>query len=509
MMKFVSIEKYPAGGVIFSEGDAGSSLYVVVAGKIKIYRGLSEGTVVEITNFSNNEFFGEMSFMDNQTRSASASALEETTLVNISSESFEEFSKKFPNAAFRLHKNVISEIQARLRRTNERYSYHVIWGKTMKDALSKNYEELLKSHIELSASRNFLYNVLNNSSEMIIVLDPSEKIVVFNTGAEEALKFKSSEILGRKIGGLFYFDQYPEIIRMLLLNQPVRNFETSLKSSDGKRLILSLSAFIINGGSDSETKFGEGIVLIARNITEKKMLERQLLQNEKMIFLGRTISEIVHDIRNPLTIIQLASECVSFKLAEFGAGCLQKNIDQIDESVRRIQHVMSNTLDFAKVVPTSKEEIDLSETIEKAIGACSINKKNKRIDMKFDRPKQPVVLQGNASQFEQVFVNLIMNSIQAIPDESDGKIIFTICSDKKNVTVTVSDNGIGISEDVLPNVFEPFFTTKPSGEGTGLGLSICQAIVSQHGGTITCESKPNSGTNFIIRVPKETDGTIF
>lgn len=501
LLKIASIEKYPAGAGVFSEGAPGSSLFVVASGKVKIFRNLSDGSVVDITNFSENEFFGEMSFMDNQARSANAVALNDTVLINLSAAAFESYSKKMPEAAFRFHKNILSEIQERLRRTNERYSYHVIWGKTMKDALSKNYEELLKAHLELSASRNFLYNVLNNSSEVIIVLDPSENVVIFNSGAEEALKFKSTEILGRKIGGLFYFEQYPEVIRMLLADGQVRNFEACMKSADGNRLILSLSAFIINGSAEVEAGFGEGIVLIGRNVTEKKLLERQILQNEKMIFLGKTISEIIHDVRNPLTIIQLASECLAFKLGELGDESLHKNIVQIEESVKRIQKVISGTLDFAKVVPTSKEEIDVVPVIEKAIGICSMNRAAKKVELKFERPKMPMKIVGSYSQLEQVFVNLIMNSIQAIPDGVDGKVIAAVCQDKNDVNIVFSDNGIGISDDILPNIFEPFFTTKLAGEGTGLGLAICQAIVAQHGGVITCESKLNAGTNFIVRLP--------
>ena len=502
LLEFSSLEKYTADETIFHEKDKGSSLYIVVSGKVKIYRILPDNTSHEITNFIDNEFFGEMSFMDNEARSANAIALSETVLINLTSDNFEKFSHDNQGAAFRFHKNIISEIQSRLRRTNDRYSYHIIWGKTMKEALAKNYEELLQSNIELSESRNFLYNVINNSSEMIIVLNPSEEVVLFNSGASSNLGCRPEEIVNKRINQFFLENHYARVLEMLE-KESVHNFEANMCSAGGKKIIVSLSAFVLNQEKNKTSRYGDGIVIMARNITDKKILERQILQNEKMIFLGKKLSEIIHDVRNPMTIIQLSADCLSCVVPQPPDKQIVEHISKIDNSIARIQKIIETTLDFAKVVPTSQEPLDLCSVIERSISLAKANKKRK-IEILYNRPLnfEAFHIIGSASQLEQVFINLITNSIQAIPEETPGMIeIVLVTDDASGVDITIKDNGVGMPAEIIANIFDPFFTTKSSSGGTGLGLSICQAIVSQHGGKINCESGQGAGTSFTIKLP--------
>jgi len=503
LLEFSALEKYVADETIFHEKDKGSSLYIVVSGKVKIYRILPDNTSHEITNFTDNEFFGEMSFMDNEARSANAIALSESVLINLSSDNFEKFSHDNQGAAFRFHKNIISEIQSRLRRTNDRYSYHIIWGKTMKEALAKNYEELLQSNIELSESRNFLYNVINNSSEMIIVLNPAEEVVLFNSGASSNLACAQDEIVNKGIHHFFLENHYARVFEMLEKECAVYNFEANMCTSKGKKIIVSLSAFILNQEKNKTSRYGDGIVIMARNITEKKILESQILQNEKMIFLGKKLSEIIHDVRNPMTIIQLSADCLSCAVPQPPDEQVTEHISKIENSISRIQKIIETTLDFAKVVPTSQEPLALCQVIERSISLARANKK-RNVEIKCVLPQndEGCRIIGSASQLEQVFVNLITNSIQAIPEERRGSIDITLASCEASVDVAIKDNGDGIPPEVLANIFDPFFTTKSSSGGTGLGLSICQAIISQHGGRIICESPPGEGASFTIKLPR-------
>lgn|GEM_PF-3352346 len=508
ILKFASCESYNQDQVIFNENDPGSALYIVLSGKVKIYRVLSDNSIHEIANFCPYEVFGEMSFMDNQVRSASAQALSDTTLVRLSAENFVEFSKFFPGAAFRFHKDIISEIQSRLRKTNDRYSYHIIWGKTMKSALAKNYEELLQSNIELSASRNFLYSVINNSSDLIFVINESHDIILFNSGAETILKYKSDEMNEKNAQILFYdLRNYEEFLNNIARDKSLEHFEMTLKTSDGQKVIADTSAFVLYNGNDAKL-FGDGIVVIARDITQKKALENQIIQNEKMIFLGKTISEIIHDIKNPLTIVQLAKDYLQMKVSDLVIDELifsqnfSEDFKKIDESIERIQKIIVNTLDFAKVVPTKQSEVNLCSVIEKSINLSCVEAKNKNITFKFEKPDFEPLIIGNSSQLEQVFVNLLTNSIHALNKSLDGVIDISITrSNRFILEVRLKDNGCGISPEDIPYIFEPFYTTKSSAKGTGLGLSICQAIISQHKGNITCESKQNVFSEFVIKFP--------
>lgn len=466
---------------------------------------MADGSNYEIALFRDHDIFGELSFLDNSSRSANAIAVEKTVLIGITTDNYQAFSKKNSDAAFVLLKNIMLETQHRIRRTNDRYSYHLVWGNAMKDALAKNYDELLRSNVELSMSRNFLYNVIGNSSEIIIVLDRYENVMIFNSGAESNLKTSAQSMSGSKIRDFFDNDEYESLFGRMRADGEIKNIEVVLKTFDNKKIITIFSGFLLRDIENNDVI--NGIVIIARNVTSQKMLEKQMFQNEKMIILGKTASEIVHDIKNPMTIIQLASDCLKMQIDDALTGHLNVKeaygcVDKIQESVGRIQKIISNTLDFAKVVPAEHEIVNIYDVVEKSIALCKVHKKSKNIDFIFTHQMQNLPVTGNYSQLEQVFVNLITNSIQAISDKIRGVVEVKILKKlESGCEITLSDNGCGISAENLNSIFDPFFTTKGANEGTGLGLSICQAIILQHNGTILCESEVGKGTKFIINLP--------
>ncbi len=470
--------------MIFKENDMGSDIFMIVSGMVKIYKNSEDGKSYEIAHFNATEFFGEMSFLDNIYRSANAVAASYTQLIGLDEENFKRFSTRYSSAAFRFLKNITLENQKRLRLSNEK--------------LVKNYGELLKAHNTLTENRNFLYNVIGNSSEMIIVLDPQEKTVIFNSGAETSLKIKAAELIGKHIEILFYETQYQTIINELSSAKSIHNREIHMRAFDGKKLITNFSAFILNPQKGNN---GDGIVIMAHNVTEKKFLERQIMQNDKMILLGKTVSEIVHDIKNPLTIITLARDCIFFRFEDLHDEEFEKDVNQIDESVARIQKIITNTLDFVKVVPSSQDSINLCAVIQNSITHSKANKKAEIVKIIFDDKLPDINVIGNAAQLEQVFINLITNAIYAIPVSKGGTVKIAMSRKGNRIFIDISDTGSGMNEDVLANIFEPFFTTKPAGEGTGLGLSICQAIISQHKGEICCKSVVDEGTTFTISFP--------
>jgi len=483
LLEFASFHDYSEGDVIFREKDYGTSIYMVISGNVKIYKNTENGQDYEIARFNETEFFGEMSFLDNIPRSANAMAAANTLLISLDEERFKRFSHRYSYAAFRFLKNISLESQKRIRQTNEK--------------LLASYEALLKAHNELAENRNFLYNVIRSSSEIIIILDASEKIIIFNSGAERNLNVKSSVVIGQSAAAFFYGDKYKRIFASLYSEGNIYNQDIFLRASDGKKLLTNFSAFLLKS---REQKI-QGIVIIASNVTEKKLLERQLMQNEKMIFLGKITSQIVHDIKNPLTIINLAKDCIALKYIGSQGPEFAATLKQIADSADRIQKIILNTLNFAKALPDKHEKINICEIIEKSVELAKINIKNRKIQINFDHMTQPVFINANADQMEQVFVNMISNAIHAIAEDRSGLITIRIFGKDRMINCLIQDNGVGMPEDVLQNIFESFFTTRSDKEGSGLGLSICQAIIAQHNGVITCQSKPNEGTIFTINLP--------
>ncbi len=247
-------------------------------------------------------------------------------------------------------------------------------------------------------------------------------------------------------------------------------------------------------GSDDEAA-----VLSFEDHTEKRRLQDQLIQSEKMSAIGQLIAGIAHDLNNPLASV------VGFAdfLAESGdvPPALAEPLRVIRQEAERAATIVKNLLSFAR----RQEGERLAQPIQPVLESVLALLRNEL--MALDVEVSLMVEEGipeieiNPNQIKQVFVNLLTNAAQAIAASGKpGRITLSAKRWLDGVAVSVADDGPGIPEELLPRVFEPFFTTKTQGEGTGLGLSICQGIVKEHGGRITLESSPGAGATFTVEL---------
>jgi two-component system NtrC family sensor kinase len=247
-------------------------------------------------------------------------------------------------------------------------------------------------------------------------------------------------------------------------------------------------------GSDDEAA-----VVSFEDHTEKRRLQDQLIQSEKMSAIGQLIAGIAHDLNNPLASV------VGFAdfLAESGdvPPALAEPLRVIRQEAERAATIVKNLLSFAR----RQEGERLPQSVQPMLESVLALLRNELMALKVDvtltvEPGIPEI-EMNPNQIKQVFVNLLNNAAQAIASTGrPGRIGITAKRWLDGVAVTVADDGPGIPEELLPRVFEPFFTTKSEGEGTGLGLSICQGIVKEHGGRITLESGPGAGAIFTVEL---------
>jgi two-component system NtrC family sensor kinase len=257
--------------------------------------------------------------------------------------------------------------------------------------------------------------------------------------------------------------------------------------------VYTVSAVRMEGGED------ETAILSFDDHTEKRRLQEQLIQSEKMSAIGQLIAGIAHDLNNPLASV------VGFAdfLAESGdvPPALAEPLRVIRQEAERAATIVKNLLSFAR----RQEGERLPQPIQPLLESVLALLKNEMMALKVEttltvEPDIPDI-EMNLNQIKQVFVNLLNNAAQAIAGTGrPGHITVTAKRWLDGVAVTVADNGPGIAEELLPRVFEPFFTTKTEGEGTGLGLSICQGIVKEHGGRITLESSPGAGALFTVEL---------
>lgn len=482
LLEFASFHDTAPDEVIFREKDYGTSIYMLISGCVKICRQTANGVEYEITRLNEGEFFGEMSFLDNSVRSANAVSVTGSMLISLDEERFKRFSHRYSYAAFRFLKNISLESQKRIRQTNDR--------------LIHNYEALLKTHNELAENRNFLYNVIRSSSEIIIILDASLKVFIFNSGAEQNLKVSAVNAVSRSAELFFADGEYSRIMNTLMAeNKSIYNGDVLMRDVDGRKVLTNFSAFVIKRMPDQCV---QAVVMIASNVTQKKLLERQIVQNEKMIFLGKIISEIVRDVKNPLAEISSAREEMLASPAASACLEIQRGLAAIDNAAGKIHNTILNTLNFAKVMPAGKTAIDVKASAASAVELCSRNSRRRDVRIFFEPCAEPAVINGNASQIEQVLVNIITNAVDSIPAGREGLVRVGVSTTDALVACSVQDNGCGMDEELAANIFEPFFSVKPKPGSSGLGLSICQAIIAQHNGSINCRSKIDEGTVFTI-----------
>lgn len=235
---------------------------------------------------------------------------------------------------------------------------------------------------------------------------------------------------------------------------------------------------------------------LARGLMEKEQLIDQYRRSENLIAMGRTITEIAHELRAPVSVIQATAQAMALNYQDLTR--LDEYIQQIDRQVERHSKLINELLDFGRPDPGTIEKIDINELIESVITANEplISKTGIKLNYSPAGPK-PLVIQGNAEKLKQVFTNLIINALEAM--QQKGVITIESRASGGRAAVSVRDTGAGIPPEDLPNIFEPFYTKKA--RGSGLGLAICKRIIQIHGGSIEVKSIKGNGSEFIVSLP--------
>ncbi len=342
-----------------------------------------------------------------------------------------------------------------------------------------------------------LHNIFSSIKEYALYLiNLDGNITYYGMGSEMMFGWQKNEIVFKHVSLLHTPDDATAKLP-LILEQVKRagqhEIEIDLVKKDGQPfpVILTVSQFL-----DVEGKLS-GYVFIAKDITERKKLEYQILQAEKLAAIGQLVASMAHEISNPLFVISGRLEIL---LEE---GKLDHNTREVLGIVNtqsdRIRKLVDRLLKFARKTPPALEKININDIIESALPLVSYHKlPTVNIEMEKDLAEGLPVVKGDLNQLQEVFVNLFLNAYQAMPQ--GGKLsIKTSNFQNLYAQIKISDTGCGISPQNLKNIFMPFFSTKK--DGTGLGLSVCYNIIRNHNGYIDIESQVNRGTTFTIKLP--------
>jgi two-component system NtrC family sensor kinase len=245
-----------------------------------------------------------------------------------------------------------------------------------------------------------------------------------------------------------------------------------------------------------------GSIHVAKDVSNEKLLQQQLIQSEKLSAIGELISGIAHELNNPLTGVMGYSELLQMR-QDLDARA-KESLFKINNLALRCQKIVQNLLSFARKQKPERTLSDINQILESTVELRSyeLQVNNIQISRELDRNLPKTI--ADAHQLQQVFLNVLTNGEQAML-EAHGKGHFTIRTrtngQKTKIIVEISDDGPGIPERNLTRIFDPFFTTKEVGKGTGLGLSISYGTIKEHGGDIYARSRLGKGTTFFIELP--------
>jgi len=230
--------------------------------------------------------------------------------------------------------------------------------------------------------------------------------------------------------------------------------------------------------------------------------QSQLAHTEKMAAIGMLAAGVAHEVNNPLAGVLACSENLEGSLED--AGTVKKYLRLIRDGLHRIERTIQNLLDFSRAREMKLEPTSINHNIRHVLEMTSYQLRRGNIDVQLElNPENPSLL-ADHFQMEQLFLNLILNAIRAMPE--GGKLIIRTRVDQGDLVVEVEDSGEGVPQEILDKIFNPFFTTREIGEGTGLGLTVSDTIVRSHGGFFEVESEVGRGSIFRFRLPMKDGG---
>ena len=382
-------------------------------------------------------------------------------------------------------------------------------------ALKRQVELLLRMRLQVRQTEARNRQLLECSGEAVFLLDEQGLVVEANPVAERLLRREGSQLLGTPLEALCPEREREPLRRSLweLLSRGSARLENQgFLSARGERVALDLTASLQEVGSSAR------MLVVGRDCTEKRRMEQQGLQNDRLASMGALAAGIAHEINNPigyvLTNLGYLRDCredferTIAQVPEL-ARKLKPQLDEAREALTesiegctRIRDIVRDMRSFAHAPDESTAPVDINASLDFVLRMAHSELKSTALLQKDYDLSLPAVF-GNESRLSQVFLNLVINALQAMhagDPEQNVLRVRTACEGDR-VRVDVSDTGHGISPEVLPRIFDPFFTTKPAGMGTGLGLSISHSLVQKMGGELSVRSAPGQGTTFSLLLP--------
>jgi PAS domain S-box-containing protein len=381
--------------------------------------------------------------------------------------------------------------------------YELRWSTILETEVAEKTEDIRHYADELGRSEAKYRSLVESAEDLIFTLDGNGVVKTANQHMARVFGMSRDELVGQSLERFLPREQADAqlgIIRSVDGSGRGQRTETLLRLQ-GEEYWFNIQYLPITDESGEE-----GLVLgIARDITDRKSMERQLINTEKLASLGTLAAGVAHEINNPLGIMLGFCDLL---LEKIDPGTMEYNdLKTIERHGLHCKAIVEGLLSFARISDETEEYCDVNSNVEEVLAVVKHTLNMNRIDLQTVYTDGLPMVRGDSRALQQVLLNLINNAIYAMNGAGTLKVTTGFGRSREWLQIVVQDSGCGIPREIMGKIFDPFFTTKKVGEGTGLGLSVSYGIISKFGGAIHCESVPAGerhgppGTTFTISLP--------
>ncbi|MBI3098732.1 MAG: PAS domain S-box protein [Planctomycetes bacterium] len=385
----------------------------------------------------------------------------------------------------------------------------MFFSSRLPDAYRPAHEEFLRGivgHVAMAIERSrlmdalreksdYLENILNNSTDAIVVVDMENRIRTWNEGARRIFGYDESEVLGKHVGMLVAEEGQSEEEMNRIRDQVERDgflkdYECVRRTKDGRKIISSITSTLLR---DKQGR-AIGRSSIVRDVTRLRKLQEDLVKSQSLAAVGELAATVAHEIKNPLAGISGAIQVLEDAIPR--SDPRRSVVGEILEQIRRLDNTVRDLLAFSRPTAPVRQEIDVGETLARAWSLLAPQPGASEVRFAI-AGGEGMRLLADAHLLEQVWINLFQNAIEAMPRGGELRVLV---HDGESIRIEVRDTGSGIDAAHVGKLFRPFFSTKT--RGTGLGLAISRKIVEAHGGSIWFATRPGIGTSVFVELPQ-------
>jgi PAS domain S-box-containing protein len=360
------------------------------------------------------------------------------------------------------------------------------------------YRSEMEKAEELARLKEFSENIIESVNVGILVVDFEGRITTWNSALEDIFGIVRARALHRSIHDIFDADLIETIQHVVgpdgwALRDTKHIYKYSASTEDTRPLTLNISLAPFEAARGVVT----GTLVVFENVTERAQLEQQLLEREKLSSIGLLAAGVAHEVNTPLAGISSYAQMLLQQVRQEDPK--RTLLEKIQVQTVRASGIINNLLNFSRTGDAEFREIDLNRVLDDTQQLLEPQLRNANFEIVRNYTEQLAPAYGSASKLQQVFMNLILNARDAMPN--GGRLTIHTRAVDSSLVIDFRDTGIGIAPEHIARIYDPFFTTKDIGQGTGLGLALSYGIVQEHNGRIFVESRPGEGTHFTIKLP--------